>query len=338
MTDFHFLRPLWLTLLLLLPLLYALRHRLNQQETGWQAHIPARLLKPLLPNREGPEAHQPRRSPLLALSLAWITLAIALAGPSWREAPTPLKQSEDSLVLVLDLSLSMLATDVQPDRLTRAKRKIRDILAAREDGLNALVVYSGDAHVVTPLTQDTRTIEALLDVLEPVIMPAQGNRADLAIKQAIELLRQGAIGQGRILLLTDQVNDAYRERITRDLNATDYSLSTLVVGTREGGPMPLAQRGFIRDGEEIVIARAEPEGLASLAETSGGQSHVLTLDNTDIQALNLTTTQTGEWTDAEDGLSANRWQDDGYWLLWLAAPLLLLAWRRGAFAILALWR
>ncbi|KXS46063.1 MAG: uncharacterized protein AWU57_5758, partial [Marinobacter sp. T13-3] len=118
----------------------------------------------------------------------------------------------------------------------------------------------------------------------------------------------------------------------------DYSLSTLVVGTREGGPMPLAQRGFIRDGEEIVIARAEPEGLASLAETSGGQSHVLTLDNTDIQALNLTTTQTGEWTDAEDGLSANRWQDDGYWLLWLAAPLLLLAWRRGAFAILALWR
>lgn len=335
MADFHFLRPLWLALLLLLPLLYLARHRLKQRDIGWEKHIPARLLRPLIPKHKG-AATRSSRSPLPTLGAAVTVLAFALAGPSWREAPTPLKQSQDSLVMVLDLSISMLATDVEPDRITRARRKLRDILAERQGALNALVVYAGDAHVVTPLTEDTRTIEALLDVLEPVIMPAQGNRADLAIEQAIGLLDQGAPGRGRILLLTDQVSENYRNRITEKLENTDYSLSTLVVGTEEGGPMPLAKRGFIREGGEIVIARADPESLNSLADRNGGSSHALTLGNADIRALELQPDAGGEWSDTEEGLKANRWQDDGYWLLWLALPLLLLGWRRGAFAVLAL--
>jgi Ca-activated chloride channel family protein len=334
-TDFHFLRPLWLALLLLLPLLYLARHRLEQRDIGWEKHIPARLLRPLIPKHKGPSARS-SRSPLLPLGAAMTVLAIALAGPSWREAPTPLKQSQDSLVMVLDLSISMLATDVEPDRITQARRKLRDILAERQGALNALVVYAGDAHVVTPLTEDTRTIEALLDVLEPIIMPAQGNRADLAIEQAIGLLDQGAPGRGQILLLTDQVSENYRNRITERLNQTNYSLSTLVVGTEEGGPMPLAKRGFIRDGGKIVIAKADPGNLNSLADRNGGSSHALTLGNADIRALELQPDAGGEWSDTKEGLKANRWQDDGYWLLWLALPLLLLGWRRGAFAVVAL--
>ncbi len=335
MADFHFLRPLWLGLLALLPLLYLARHRLKQSDIGWERYIPALLLRPLIPNREGPTGRT-SPSPVIPLCLALTVLAVALAGPSWREAPTPLKQSQDSLVIVLDLSISMLATDVEPDRLTQAKRKIRDILAARQSGQNALIVYAGDAHVVTPLTEDRRTIEALLDVLEPVIMPAQGNRADLAIEQAVNLLNQGTVGQGRILLLADQINERYRNRMTDTLSVTDYSLSALAVGTEEGGPMPLAKRGFIRDGGDIVIARSDPASLNTLAENNGGISHPLTLGDADIRALELAPDANDDWSDAEEGLSANRWQDDGYWLLWLALPLLLLGWRRGAFAVLAL--
>lgn len=335
MADFHFLRPLWLGLLALLPMLYLARHRLQQSDIGWERYISSRLLRPLIPGKEG-SANGRFSSPTIPLCLAMTILAFALAGPSWREAPTPLKQSQDSLVLVLDLSISMLATDVEPDRLTLAKRKVRDILAARQTGLNALVVYAGDAHVVTPLTEDRRTIEAMLDALDPVIMPAQGNRADLAIDQAINLLDQGAPGQGRILLLADQVSERYRQRITQTLKDTGYSLSTLVVGTEEGGPMPLQKRGFIRDGGDIVIARSDPESLISLADNNGGRSHTLTLGDTDIRTLELAPGTDGEWSDTPEGLSASRWQDDGYWLLWLALPLLWLGWRRGAFAVLAL--
>lgn len=335
MADFHFLRPLWLLLILLVPLLYLIRHRLKASDIGWESHIPARLLRPLLPARQAPK-RRASRSPLPPLCLALTVLAIALAGPSWREAPTPLTQSRDSLVIVLDLSISMLATDVEPDRVTQAQRKIRDILAERQSALNALIVYAGDAHVVTPLTEDRRTIEALLDALEPVIMPAQGNRADLAVEQAVKLLDQGSTGQGRILLLADQVSERYQRRINQTLSQTGYTLSTLAVGTEEGGPMPLARRGFIRDGGDIVITRAEPESLKRLAENNGGKSHRLTLGDADIRALALAPDTRGDWSETEDGLSVNRWQDDGYWLLWLALPLLFLGWRRGAFAIFAL--
>ncbi|MDP4546695.1 VWA domain-containing protein [Marinobacter sp. MDS2] len=334
MADFHFIRPLWLGLIFAIPLLYILQNRLKHGDAGWSRYISPALLKPLIQRRRR-ASDRTTVSPFWPLSLAVIILATALAGPSWRQAPTPLKQPQDSLVIALDLSLSMLATDVNPDRLTLAKRKIRDILAQRQGGLTALLVYAGDAHVVTPLTEDHRTIEAMLSVLEPTIMPAQGNRADLAVKEAINLLGNGAPGRGRILLIADDVSGSYRDGIHEQLSATPYALSSLIVGTEEGGPIPLPRHGFIRDGNDIVITRADPGALADLARQSGGKSHEMTLDDSDIRALNVEPEATDGWQTNEDGLTINRWQDDGYWLLWLALPLLLIGWRRGAFAVLA---
>ncbi|WP_286220168.1 VWA domain-containing protein [Marinobacter apostichopi] len=334
MADFHFLRPFWLLLALSLPILvFTLRH-LRLGDSGWARIIPERLLAPVI-RHDGSSGRQ-QRSPMLPVSLAVIALSIALAGPAWREAPTPLKQPGDSLVIVLDLSLSMLATDLEPNRLILAKRKIRDILDAREGSLNGLIVFAADAHVVAPLTDDSKTIEGMLDVLEPVIMPAPGNRADLAIARARDLLQQGAPGQGRILLITDDVPTRYHTAISQTLEGTDLSLDTLVVGTEQGGPIPLAKRGFIRDNGDIVITRANPESLASLAQQNGGASEQLTLDEGDIRALKLEPTENGDWQETDSGLTVNRWQDDGYWLLWLVLPLLLLGWRRGAFTVLAL--
>ena len=334
LADFHFLRPLWLLLVLLLPLMYLAFRQLHLGDSGWSRLIPARLLSPVI-RHEGTSGRPPK-SPMVPAAMALVVLATALAGPAWREAPTPLKQPGESLVIALDLSLSMLATDVEPDRLTRAKRKIRDILAVRQGSLTGLLVYAGDAHVVTPLTDDTRTIEGMLDVLDPVIMPATGNRADLAIVRAADLLKQGAPGNGRILVITDQIGEHYWPEIRETLSETRYAFNTLVVGTEEGGPIPLARRGFIRENGEIVISRATPGALSELARSTGGQSHELTLNNTDIESLELSPKDTDDWQDTSAGLTVTRWQDDGYWLLWLAAPLILLGWRRGAFTALAL--
>ncbi len=334
MADFHFLRPFWLLLILSLPILvFTLRH-LRLGDSGWARIIPERLLAPVI-RHDGSSGKQ-QRSPMLPVSFAVIALSIALAGPAWREAPTPLKQPGDSLVIVLDLSLSMLATDLEPNRLTLAKRKIRDILDAREGSLNGLIVFAADAHVVAPLTDDGKTIEGMLDVLEPVIMPAPGNRADLAIARARDLLQQGAPGQGRILLISDDVPTRYHAAISQTLEGSGLSLDTLVVGTEQGGPIPLAKRGFIRENGDIVITRANAESLASLAQQNGGASELLTLDEGDIRALKLEPTESDDWQESDSGLTVNRWQDDGYWLLWLVLPLLLLGWRRGAFTVLAL--
>ncbi|WP_165856651.1 vWA domain-containing protein [Marinobacter sp. JSM 1782161] len=334
MADFHFLRPLWLLLLILLPLIpFLLRHR-NQGQSGWARIIPDALLRPLL--GEAVEQQSRQRRPGLTLGALVIVCAIALAGPSWRQAPTPLMQQNDSLVIVLDLSLSMLAQDVDPDRLTQAKRKIRDILEQRKGSFTALVVYAGDAHVVTPLTDDGRTIESLLGVLDPFMMPASGNRADLGVERAETLLDQGAPGEGRVLLVADSVRPGDVQSIRESLQGTNYTLSTLVVGTREGSPIPLPKRGFIRDGDQVVIAKANPERLASLADATGGRSSAITLDDGDIRSLELRTEDSDDWHDSQRQLLVDRWQDDGYWLLWLAAPLALLAWRRGALLLIPL--
>jgi Ca-activated chloride channel family protein len=334
MTDLHFLRPYWLLALLLLPIVYLSLRHLRLGDSGWSRLIPDKLLAPII--RHNGASGQKRRSPLLPVSIATILLTIALAGPAWRKAPTPLKQPGDSLVIVLDLSLSMLATDVKPNRLTQAKRKIRDILQVREGSLNGLIVYSADAHVVTPLTDDSKTIEGMLQVLDPVIMPAAGNRADLAVINAKALIEQGAPGKGQILLISDGITERYRSAIHDTLEGTGITLNTLAVGTRQGGPIPLEKHGFIRDNDNIVITRMDSDSLAAVASANGGKSHELTLDDGDIRSLDLVPEDNSDWQTTEDGLTVNRWQDDGYWLLWLAAPLLLLGWRRGAFAILAL--
>ena len=334
MADFHFLRPLWLLLLLVAPVLYLVLKGKGSGDSGWSGLIPEQFLSPVIRRYGG--AAEKRGSSLVPAISAVVILAIALAGPAWREAPTPLKKPGDSLVIVLDLSLSMLATDLEPDRLTRAKRKIRDILAVREGSLTALVVYSGDAHVVTPLTDDSNTLTGMLNVLDPIIMPVQGNRADLAVARAQALLEQGAPGQGRILLITDGVSERYLTPISNELADTGFTLSTLAAGTRDGGPIPLARRGFIRDNGNIVITRTDPDMLAELARNSGGASHELTLDDSDIAALNLSPEESDEWQDTNTELTIDRWKDDGYWLLWLALPLLLLGWRRGAFTAMAL--
>src|SRR5690554_5700963 len=124
MADFHFIRPLWLLLLLLAPLLYIVLARRSSGDSGWSGLIPEQLLAPVIRRYGGAEGKG--KSKLLPAISALVFLAIALAGPAWRETPTPLKKPGDSLVVVLDLSLSMLATDLEPDRLTRAKRKIRE--------------------------------------------------------------------------------------------------------------------------------------------------------------------------------------------------------------------
>jgi Ca-activated chloride channel family protein len=334
MNDLHFLRPFWLLLLVLLPLLPALVRQAHQSESGWSRIIPAALLKPLV--RPGGATQSHSRFTAVPLILTWTVMSLALAGPAWREAPTPLQQQNDSLVIALNLSLSMLATDVSPDRLTLAKRKIRDLLEERQGSFTGLVAYAGDAHVVTPLTDDSRTMEGLLSSLEPIIMPVTGNRADLAVARARELLDQGARGKGRILLITDDIRAKHRYDIRSQLEGSPYPLSAIVVGTEAGGPIPLADRGFIRENGEIVTVRADFDALAQLTEKTGGASHRLTIDNSDLKALDLRAGDDAGWEQTERDLTVDRWQDDGYWLLWLALPLLFLSWRRGALMVVVL--
>lgn len=337
---FIFLRPFWLLTLLLVPLLFLRPESGRGGEHGWAGVIPPALLGPLI---RKPDGGKPFRSgsrsgtglhlhPALLPALVLTVSSLALAGPSWRTLPSPLQQQDDALVIVLDLSLSMLATDSSPDRLTLAKRKVHDVLQVREGRFTGLVVYAGDAHVVAPLTDDRRTIEGLLAALDPLIMPVAGNRADLAVTRAAELLGHGTAGPGHILLITDGIPEAFAADLQAALAASrlPLTLSGILAGTTEGGPVPLPNHGFIREGDQILVDRMSPEPLRTLARSTGGDAVLLTPGDADLSALGLHGDETGSWQEDRHSQTSSQRVDDGYWLLWALLPLLWLTRRRSA--------
>ena len=261
---------------------------------------------------------------------------LAAAGPSLQRVELPVIKRADALVIVLDLSASMLAADVQPSRIQRARQKILDLLERRDEGVTGLVVFAGDAHVVTPLTDDTRTIANLMPALSPAIMPLPGANATSGIEMASELLRTAGAQGGQILLITDGLPAFDTDMAQRALDDSGASLSILAIGTRSGAPIPLPNGGFLKDGAgEIVIPALEASVIRAVADALDAPYREVTLDEADIVALTERDLLASEG-ELDLDRQTDAWEDQGFWLAALVALLLLPAFRRGVVASIAL--
>ena len=327
MQDFHFLRPAWLLAAIPAILLVGVMWRVNSNVTAWDKAIDKNLL-PFLLDRSKNAA---QRTPLLMLLFAWILSALSMAGPVWEELPQPVQKREDALVIVLDLSLSMFAPDHNPSRLDLAKRKLRDILALREEGQTALVVYAGDAHTVTPLTDDVVTIDALVPSLSPNIMPLFGSDPIPAIDMAISLLDDIESSDGRILLITDGISGFDQEQlITDQIQDTGYELLVMGVGTEEGAPIRTSDGSFLTDQNgAMVVPTLNRNVLQSLVNRVNGRYHDIQLSDADLAYLLTENTllDNEELTEVEEEFDV--WNEAGPYLLLLVLPLCALSFRKG---------
>jgi Ca-activated chloride channel family protein len=325
--NFHFLRPLLLLLLLPAVVVVLLLRFLQGSQSNWQQAIDPGLLPYLLDRSATPQ----QSYPLYGLLLLWVLGVVALAGPVWEQIPVPVQAREDALVIVQDMSLSMYAEDLRPNRAIRAQRKIVDILDyRRQEGQTGLVVYAGDAHAVTPMTDDVETINNLVPSLLPNIMPSMGSRPATGVALALQLLANSGLMQARILLLTDGIFNTDIPAITELLAGTGHTLSVLGFGTEEGAPIPIDQQGYLRDDNNaIVIPRLERGPLQELAARNGGRYVDATLTDEDIEFLLDDTlfTETENLVDVER--EYDTWNEAGPWLLLLALPFAALAFRRG---------
>ena len=330
--GFHLLRPDLLWVLLACPLIaLALWYR-RVHEGDWTKVIDAELLPYLLPDQRG----KSQRSRVWIPTLLLILVTLGAAGPSLQRVELPVIKRADALVIVLDLSASMLAADVQPSRVQRARQKVLDLLDAREEGVTGLVVFAGDAHVVTPLTDDTRTIANLMPALSPAIMPLPGADATSALELAAELLATAGAQGGHILLMTDGLPNFKSDRVRSALDDSGASLAILGIGTTTGAPIPLPNGGFLKDNAgEIVIPALDRDQLAMVAQELGAPYEEVRLDEQDIEAL---TQRDALATEGELDLDrqTDAWQDQGFWLAALVALLLLPAFRKGVVASIAL--
>ncbi len=327
--QFHFLRPWWLAALAALPLLYWLGLQRSTAQQALSRLVDADLLPHLLHGRTGN-----RSLPVWLFMVGWLLSALALAGPSWNRIRQPLYASRAAQVVAISLSRHMLARDVAPSRLDRARYKARDLLAGNRDGLNALIGYAGEAFVVAPLTSDANSLNDLLDAMAPDTMPEDGNNAAAAIALGMQLIHDGKAGGGSLVLITDQA-DAAARAAARKAHAAGVQVSVLGVGTSQGGPVPLPDGGFLHDAEgHMVLAGRDDVALGALARAGGGRYVTMTADQHDIDALHgqLRASPTGTAT-AQVG---DEWQDRGPWLLLPLLLIVALAFRRGWLLLLPL--
>ena len=290
-----FLRPAWFLALLPAGLIAWLLWRRTRAGHAWKRWIDPDLLDALLVG-----GHKDRRTGPVPLVLAgWIVAIIALAGPSWRNQPSPFAEDQAVLMIALKVAPSMGVRDVPPSRQERAAQKIADLLETRRGARHGLIAYAGSAHLVMPPTRDSTVLGEMLPDLEPGLMPKSGEDAAAALALAQRQLDR-AEAAGAILFVADTVRDA-------DLDA-------------------LAEHRRKRGAPVHVLAIGDDPSTTAAAAAGGGTAFELTADTEDIEAIARRVQQTARQPSQEGGETR---EDGGYWLLIPLALISLHSFRRG---------
>jgi Ca-activated chloride channel family protein len=328
LADFHFLRPAVFLLLPLAALMAYLLWRFPAGHSAWQVMLAKHLQAFLLQGHA--QAAKTKKSLWLTLLLLLLGV-VAAAGPSWQKIPQPAFQLNKATVLVMDMSLSMLATDTKPNRLTQAKYKALDFASQLAEGELALVSFAAEAFVISPLTPDHNNIKLLLPNLSPEIMPAQGSNVADALNLAAQLLQQAGYPQGDIVLMTDGFSASHYQQLRQQLNQFPHRISVLAFGSADGAPIQLSSGELLKDYRgQIVLPKVAFTQLRSVAELTGGIYSRSTFDTSDVTKL-LSLPPLDLMAEAQENhqMMGDQWQDGGVYLLWLLLPLALWFGKRG---------
>lgn len=321
LTTFTLLRPWWLLGIPVAIGVLMLTQRLSDQ-AGWGRSIDPELISHLRVSPENSSASLRNKKLRWWLLLPLSVGFVALSGPSWQHLPGSAAANQQAMIIVLDLSPSMLARDVLPNRLTIAKLKLKELLARRSDGDTALIVYSGSVHRIAPLTDDAKIISSLVNTLTPALMPVSGSEIEDAIAEAGQLLVNAGLTQGDILVISDGMNtnvSAVQERLNTDLR---IRLSILGVGTETGAPIPDEDGVHLLDEQgKTIVANLNVNEMKNLADHFNGHFSQVSVDFSDIDYL-LSLPALPFRAKVNDNLQTfDSRHDAGYWLILLLLPL-----------------
>ncbi|TAL66065.1 MAG: VWA domain-containing protein, partial [Legionella sp.] len=301
-TELHFLRPWWFLAFIPLIIFALSSWRQTPKLHAWAEVCDSHLLKHLLQSNS-----QGRRfSSLLCLYISAVFMIVSLTGPTWYKYPVATYKPIQPRVIVLDMSENMLAKDLTPDRLSRAKFKLHDLFSRKGVGQFGMVVFTGEPFVVSPLTDDGETIAALLSTLTPDVMPVGGQNLDTALTEASQLIKQAGYNHGQILILT-----------------AEPPSSTAINQAKK-----LAQEGI---HTSILPMRAEQDLnplFQNLATSGKGELILYSADSTDLQEW-LDQSGTDEEFKLNDQDDIPLWRDEGRWFLIGALLFLLPVFQRG---------
>lgn len=305
LSHFHILRPWWLLLVLPGFFLWWLERRETDTTVRWRGVMDAGLLSALTVGGD----HR-RIGPADLLLALWLLGIVAVAGPTWREVPSPFAQSARPAVFVLRVTPSMLGRDLAPTRIERAREKMADLLKLRDGAPTGLVAYAGSAHLVLPPTPDAEVVTGMAGALAPDVMPRQvdGSEGD-ALAEAVGLARKtlADAGQGGSIVVFADAAPAIEP-------------ASLEVADAGAAPVTLFAMLPPEDAE------AEPT-LRAAASALNARLVAPTIDTADVEALASRLATAGAPPPAQG--EASRWEEAGWWLTPILALLMLLWFRRG---------
>lgn len=299
--QLHFLRPDWLIALIPLAIVSIMMLRQKSAGRAWQTACDSHLLPHLL------ETHGqgPRHRALLCLLGSILCIILSLAGPSGKKLPVPVYEYLHPRVLLLDVSRESLTNDLKPNRLTRAKFKLHDLFQHQDKGQFGLIAYTEEPFIVSPITHDAQTIDALIDPISPDIMPIDGSNLERALLEAAQLIQQTGAGRGDLLVLT----------------GTSPSQPAIQTAKK------LAEKHIHTSILPLTTSNIQNTRFEKFAHAGHGLSIPFKNTTTDLNA----------WLDynpfeyalkEKDNASMPAWRDDGRWLIIPALLLLLIAFRR----------
>lgn len=295
--PFHFIRPAWLLALVPAALLWWLLRRRDDAKQRWRGIVAPHLLTHLL----GGEEKQSRLGPLECIALGWVLAVVAIAGPTWKQEPSPFADDVAAIALVVKVSPSMMTEDVQPSRLARAAIKIHDLLKERGAGKTSLIAYAGSAHVVMPPTKDSGIIDTFAGALDPKIMPVDGDVATEALKLADQTL--AGAGGGSILWITDSIAPEQNAPLSSWRRSSGTAVRLL----------------------PPLLPGPELDAVTTGARSVNASLVRLAADDTDIREL----AGAAKFAGTTGGDANRRRAESGYWLTPAIAALLLLFFRKG---------
>jgi Ca-activated chloride channel family protein len=320
---FHFLRPFWLLLLPVFPLLAWGVRRAARKGDETAFFVKPHLAKALTVGGGEHRRFQPVDGVVLVGALA----TIAAAGPTWTRVVDPFAPESPAMAIVLEVSETMLAVDVEPTRLERARIKIDDLLDLRAGAPTALVAYAGTAHRILPPTEDPEIIRRFVEGLVPSVMPRDGQNATAALARATEALSSES-DSGVILFVGDGFDAADLAAFEAHREAGGMPTLALVIGTETGGAIKDGHGGFMTDDSgRRLVASVDGKVLERFSSEGGVSVTRATLDQRDLRRIDRESIVVHRARQQQGGDLG--WEDRGWMVLWPAGLLGLVWFRRG---------
>lgn len=223
----------------------------------------------------------------LLLSLAYVFLILGLANPQLGSKQEKVKRQGIDVVIALDVSKSMLAEDVQPNRLARAKNFISNFVDQLKNDRLAIVVFAGRAYLQMPLSVDYSAAKLYLKTVGTESVPTQGTSISEAVDLANESFAQGDNKSKALIIISDgEDHEANVDEALETAAKNGIKVFTLAVGTDKGSPIPQPNGDFKRDAEgNIVLSKVNIEAMRTYAQKGNGKSFILGSGKEEIAAI-----------------------------------------------------